>query len=328
VTRFFAHSPSPLRSFPLALPHALRSALSAVFAVGVAFSAGPAAAQVAEPSSSPPATDASESRDGGSATLTGSLAHQTIIDTSRGSAMLQAAGIRGIATDVSGGPLSGDATSVVFAIDQETSVVTNPRDGAKASARASTHAHIGGGTGGFDGMYFGQVTGGPRFGSYAHALAVRGGLGGGLRGNDRFYQSELALPVGELAYQAHPGRDLFFEAGISGGYVLIGRHNVDGIRRKLGNSGKAGGFALLGTRYFQLVGSVQRLFASSGPDKPIDTARASACLSPFMGLLFCGNFEQAQSAVYLPASAGRGPEQTTRTRFLGLSVGLGGLSVD
>jgi hypothetical protein len=281
---------------------------------------------VAEPVST--STPAPEGQEGDATTLSGNLAHKTVIEKSRGSAMLQAAGIRGIATDVSGGPLSGDATSVVFAIDQETSVVTNPRDGAKASARASTHAHLGGGSGGFDGMYFGQITGGPRPNSYTHTPTVRDNLGGGLRGNDRFHQSELALPVGELAHQAHPGRDLFFEAGVSGGYVLIGRHNVDGIRRKLGNSGKAGAFALLGTRYFQLVGSVQRLFASSGPDKPIDTARASACVSPFMGLLFCGNFEQAQSAVYLPAATGRGPEQTTRTRFLGLSVGLGGLSVD
>lgn len=285
-------------------------------------------AQALEIVSPPPPTDPSaESPDDGN-TLAGSLAHKTVVEQSRGSAMLQIAGVRGLSTDVAAGPLSGDATSVAFAIDQETSVVTSPRTGARGSARASTHAHIGGGSGGFDGMYMGQVTGGPRFGSYAHALAVRGGLGGGLRGNDRFYQSELAIPVGELAYQAHAGRSLLFEAGVSGGYVLIGRHNVDGIRRKLGNSGKAGLFALLGTRHVQLVGSVTRLFASSGPDKPIDTARASACLSPFMGLLFCGNFEQASSAVFLPVATGARPEQSTRTRFVGLSVGLGGLSLD
>lgn len=246
-------------------------------------------------------------------------------EEARGAVMLQVAGVRGIATNVKGGPLSGDATSVVFAIDQETSSYTRLSENAGLSGRGTTHAHIGGGSGGFDGQYQGAITGGPRFGSEAHAIALRAGLGGHLRGNDRYYQSELTLPVGELAYQIHAARELFFEIGVSGGWVLVGRHNVDGITRKLGNSGKIGGFAMLTARHLQVVGSVSRVLTNSGPDIPIDTANLNACVSPFMGLLLCGNYSEARSAVYLPITRA---EQDTRTRFLGVSVGLGGISVD
>ena len=246
-------------------------------------------------------------------------------EEARGAVMLQVAGIRGIATDVKGGPLSGDATSVVFAIDQETSSYTRLSEAAGLSGRGVTHAHIGGGSGGFDGQYQGLITGGPRFGSEAHAVALRAGVGGHVRGNDRYYQSDLTLPVGELAYQIHAARELFFEVGVSGGWVLVGRHNVDGITRKLGNSGKIGGFAMLTARHIQVVGSLSRVLTSSGPDVPVDTANLNACLSPFMGLLFCGNYSEARSAVYLPITRA---EQDTRTRFLGVSVGLGGISVD
>ena len=243
----------------------------------------------------------------------------------RGAVMLQVAGIRGIATDVKGGPLSGEATSVVFAIDQESSSYTRFGESSGLSGRSTTHAHVGGGSGGFDGQYTGQITGGPRFGSENHAVALRAGLGGHLRGNNRYYQSELTLPVGEVAYQIHAARELFFEVGISGGWVLVGRHNVDGLARKLGSSGKVGGFAMITARHIQVLGSLSRVFTSSGPDVPVDTANLNACLSPFMGLLFCGNYAEGRSATYLPVS---GAEQATRTRFLGLSVGLGGISVD
>ncbi len=246
-------------------------------------------------------------------------------EEARGAVMLQVAGIRGINTNVKGGPLSGDATSVVFAIDQETSSYTRLGGSSGLSGRGSTHAHIGGGSGGFDGQYSGLITGGPRFGSDAHAIAIRAGLGGLLRGNDRYYQSELTLPVGELAYQIHVARELFFEIGVSGGWVLVGRHNVDGITRKLGNSGKVGGFALVTARHVQVVGSVSRIFTASGPDVPVDTANLNACLSPFMGLLFCGNYTEGRSAVFVPVT---GAQQDTRTRFLGVSIGLGGISVD
>lgn len=246
-------------------------------------------------------------------------------EEARGAVMLQVAGIRGIATRAKGGPLSGDATSVVFAIDQENSSYTRLGESAGLSGRGSTHAHIGGGSGGFDGQYAGQITGGPRFGSDAHAIALRAGIGGHIRGNDRFYQSDLTLPVGELAYQIHVSRELFFEVGAMGGWVLVGRHNVDGVRRKLGNAGKVGGFALVTARHVQVVGSLSRVLTSSGPDVPVDTANLNACLSPFMGLLFCGNYSEGRSAVFLPGS---GVQQDTRMRFLGASVGLGGISVD
>ena len=239
--------------------------------------------------------------------------------------MLQVGGIRGLATDVRGGRLSGEATSVVFAIDQETSSYARLTNGSGISGRGSTHAHIGGGSGGFDGQYQGAIAGGPRFGSGAQALAVRVGLGGLLRGNNRFYQSELSLPVGELAYQVHVAGELLLDLGLTGGWVLVGRHNVDGSTRKLGNSGKVGGFALLAARHLQVVGSMSRLLTASGPDVPIDTATVNACVSPLMGLLFCGGFSEARSAVFLPGSRS---EQATRTRFLGVSVGLGGISVD
>jgi hypothetical protein len=245
-------------------------------------------------------------------------------DEARGAVMIQVAGIRALATDVKAGPLSGDATSVVFAIDQETITRTKLATGGGLTGRTVTHAHIGGGSGGFDGQYSGLITGGPRFGGDTHGIALRGGLGGHIRGNNRFYQSELAFPVGDVAYQVHLARELFVELGATGGYVLVGRDNVDGGRRRLGNSGKVGGFAYLTARHFQLVGSVGRLFASSGPPTPIDTAQASACLSPFMGLLFCGQLAETRGALTLAGAA----EQSTRVRVIGLSVGLGGLSVD
>ena len=246
-------------------------------------------------------------------------------EEARGAVMLQVAGIRGINTNVKGGPLSGEATSIVFAIDQESSSFSRLSDSSGLSGRSSTHAQIGGGSGGFDGGYTGQLTGGPRFGSAAHAIALRAGIGGHLRGNNLYYQSELTLPIGELAYQAAVARELFFEVGISGGWVLVGRHNVDDVRRKLGNAGKVGGFAMLAARHVQVVGSLSRVLTSSGPDVPLDTANVNACVSPFMGLLFCANYAEGRSAVFLPVSR---VEQATRTRFLGVSVGLGGISVD
>lgn len=239
-----------------------------------------------------------------------------------GAVLLQVAALRAQSTEVRGAPLRGDGTSVLFAIDQE---ISSYLPKSHFAGRSSSHAHIGGGSAGFDAMYQGQLTGGPRFGTPASAIALRAGLGGLIRGNDRYYQSELTLPVGELAYQAHVLHELFFEIGASAGYVLVGRHNVEGYRQRLGSSGKVGGFALVQARRVQLVGSFTRLFASSSPNDPIDTGSVSACVAPLWALLVCGNYSESSAR---NPSTSDAVEARVHTRFLGISLGLGGLSVD
>jgi hypothetical protein len=208
-----------------------------------------------------------------------------------------------------------EATSYGVTINYDAAGATAPIGG---SGRVHYRGALGGGSGGFDGIYESLVTVGPVFGNALVGLAPRVGLGAGLRGNERFYRSNLSLPRGDLALQLFPAKGVFLEGGLTGAYNLVGRFNIEDTSRRTGASWQAGAFGIVGISI--LSGSVQatREYVRSGPGTPIETLEINGCVNPLSALALCGNYITARGDGLVGGEVVRTGVQT-----LQFSIGLG-----
>jgi hypothetical protein len=215
----------------------------------------------------------------------------------------------------SAGVSSRDGTSYGLTVNYDAAGATTPIG---ASGRAHYRGALGGGSAGFDGIYESLLTLGPVFGNERVGLAPRLGFGAGLRGNDRFYRSNLSLPRGDLALQLFPAKGVYLEGGLTGAYNLVGRFNIDDTARKTGASWQAGAFGLVG--FSILAGSVQatREYVRSGPGTPIETLELNGCVNPISVLALCANYLTARGDAFAGGTVVRTGVQT-----LQLSIGLG-----
>lgn len=163
-------------------------------------------------------------------------------------------------------------------------------NGMGGSARVHWRGALGGGGAGFDGRYESLFTIGPVIGTEQVGIAPRIGLGGNIRGNDRYYRANIALPRGDLALDIHPIEGLFLEGGITGAYNLVGRFNIEDTSRKTGEAWQAGFFGVAAISI--LSGTVQgtREYVRGGPGTPIDTLEINGCLNPISALVLCANY--------------------------------------
>lgn len=191
-------------------------------------------------------------------------------------------------------------------------------NGMGGSARVHWRGALGGGGAGFDGRYESLFTIGPVIGTEQVGIAPRIGLGGNIRGNDRFYRANIALPRGDLALDIHPVEGLFLEGGITGAYNLVGRFNVEDTSRKTGEAWQAGFFGVAAISI--LSGTVQgtREYVRGGPGTPIDTLEINGCLNPVSALVLCANYVTSKGDARVGAVVTPVGVQT-----LGLSLGFG-----
>jgi hypothetical protein len=97
--------------------------------------------------------------------------------------------------------------------------VLHTEDG--VSGKVQSDWQLGGGAG-FEGRLVGQMTFGAALFDHDTPF-LRGGLGGGIEGNDNFYFSHFELPVLELGYH-HSSEAWVFELGMRGAATLTSRY--------------------------------------------------------------------------------------------------------
>jgi hypothetical protein len=191
-------------------------------------------------------------------------------------------------------------------------------EGLGASARARYRGFLGGGSAGFHGQYEGLVTFGPHFGVSIFGLTPRIGVGGNVQGNDRFFRAGVQLPTFDLAAHVRPAAGLFLEGGLTAGYNLVGRYNVEDTNRKTGAAWRTGAFGLAAISVVSLTASYYREHAGTFPGTPIRSLELNGCLNPLSALAFCANYGRARGDVNVGGLAGRQEIET-----LTFSIGIG-----
>lgn len=210
---------------------------------------------------------------------------------------------------------SKEATTYGATINYDAAGAIPPFGG---SGRVHYRGALGGGSAGFDGTYDALVTLGPVVGTDVVGLAPRLGFGALIRGNERFYRSNLTLPRGDLALQIFPAKGVFLEGGITGAYSLVGRFNIEDTARKTGASWQAGAFGIVGLSVLSASVQATREYVRSGPGTPIETLEVNGCVNPIAALVLCANYANARGDGLVGGAAVRTGVQT-----LQLSFGLG-----
>lgn len=176
---------------------------------------------------------------------------------------------------------------------------------------------------GIQGGFTSAVSGGYRLSlAETHGPFVRGGIEGGIFGNQALWDSSLELPQLHLGWQwlartrESPRVGQLIDVAWKGGYVLVGRHNTGNVAwRTTSGSFEAGAIASVHLGPVALRGSYTRILAEGGPIDQIDmslcgvTARLFVCQSVRYEV---GDVRVRPSGELLPS----------RVSVLGLSVGL------
>jgi hypothetical protein len=176
--------------------------------------------------------------------------------------------------------------------------------------------YLGGGSGGFEGGLAGAFYLGQRLNlGRSDGPLARIGTSGLIAGNRRLYESRLALPEAQIAYQLFTD-DFFFEAGARGGLVLAGRFDpLDGAGRALGGRFDVGPYAWAWTRRVRLELEGHR-FVGRGGEGDVDLARASLCL-PFGAVTACLDGRHTRGDV----PRGDGSHARVAATYAGLVIG-------
>lgn len=191
--------------------------------------------------------------------------------------------------------------------------------GVGASARARYRGFLGGGSAGFHGQYEGLITLGPNFGVGPFGVSPRIGIGGNVQGNDRFFRAGVQLPTFDLAAHFLPFSGLFVEGGLTAGYNLVGRYNVEDTNRKTGAAFRTGAYGLAAVSFLSLTASYYREHTGTFPGTPIRSLELNGCLSPISAIAFCTNYGHATGDARVGTIAGR-QEVSTLTFSIGIGV--------
>jgi hypothetical protein len=178
---------------------------------------------------------------------------------------------------------------------------------------------LGGGGGGFEGMYGGDVSLGVRgnFGR-THGPVGRIGFGGRVRGNDRLLDWYVEVPEVQLGYQALGDRAVLDLVG-RGGIVLGGGWSPgEDAEREMGTSFAYGASLLVGVTPFSFSATVLRILEEKhASETPVDLYGANLCLG--YGLAVCGDLSYTRGDVVLPGGAVR----RASSLYGGVLVGIG-----
>jgi hypothetical protein len=155
-----------------------------------------------------------------------------------GAAAVAMVGLRGSRTGIDG----VDSEAPAFGLGGN-ALIEGIFSGGLVDARFTFDALLGGGEGGFEGRFGMKVL----LGVIAriedeHGPFLRGGLGGGLEGNDEHYYSSFELPIGDAGYAVFLD-GFVVEAGFRGSAVLIGRWFAGEAERAISPAPRWGGFA-------------------------------------------------------------------------------------
>lgn len=178
---------------------------------------------------------------------------------------------------------------------------------------------IGGGGAGFEGALGGGLGFGVRVPvGERHGPVARGGVLGGLRGNDAYYGSLLELPEVQLGYQYMRGITVL-EIGATSGVVLVGREQVgEASTRVLGNGLAVGGYLVVQVPWLRLGARAMRLPTHDELRSEVDVADGNLCgvLAPFA---LCADARAARMDALVPGSTS--PVEVRSVAF-GLTLGL------
>jgi hypothetical protein len=185
--------------------------------------------------------------------------------------------------------------------------------------RLSSMTALGGGGGGLEGMYGGDLSFGVRgdFGP-THGPVARIGFGGRVRGNDHLLDWYIELPEIQVGYQALGDRAILDLVG-RGGIVLGGGWSPgEDAEREMGTSFAYGASLLVGVTPFSLSGTVLRILEEKyASETPVDLFGANLCFG--YGLAVCGDVSYTRGDVVLPGGAIGGASSI----YGGILIGVG-----
>lgn len=185
--------------------------------------------------------------------------------------------------------------------------------------RIASMSALGGGGGGLEGMYGGELSFGVRgdFGR-THGPVARLGLGGRVRGNDHLLDWYIELPELQVGYQVLGDRAVLDVVG-RGGIVLGGGWEPgEDSDREIGTSFAFGGSLLVGVTPFALSASVLRILEKQHANEtPVDHYGGNVCIG--YALAVCGDLTYTRGDVVMPGGAIQGASSL----YGGVLIGIG-----
>ncbi len=196
------------------------------------------------------------------------------------------------------------------------------------SYRGESTMHLGGGSGGFEGVLSGALTIGIGWlaKDAGHGPFIRGGLQGQIQGNDSFYQSMFRFPRGEIGWHIGSKHGFLLEFGGTAAPMLNGRFNVgDNAKRRLGSSAGYGAYADLFIG--PVAGTIEWIHtnAVSQPKTAVNDLAGHICLGTGVakkesgfGLCFDARHTVGDVRFGNPIT-----NNTGQSTYLGITIGLG-----
>lgn len=226
----------------------------------------------------------------------------------------QVVGLTGGYTETTHPPGGSNAVTTFGAGQSADLLLSDPRS---ISLRYHTRAGLSGG-GGLAGRYEALLAAGPYLGNRTFAGVPRLGFGGAYQASARFKRAHFVLPRFDLAALVRPAPWLSFELGVTGGYVIDGRFNTDGLKRRTGGRGQLGAFFAVAIHRFAATVQATRDRVEGLQNVAVDTVDANGCVMAITPVSLCANYTMGKSA----GAGAEGPAEFG-ARVLQISLGVG-----